>query len=65
MSDGPDDKTAKAGNGERPDGREPDIGPPVGPEWYQRPAVRPLLTARDVGGFYRALRADAGVSQRQ
>lgn len=39
-------------------------GPPVGPEWYERPALRPVLAARDVGGIYRALRDDAGVSQR-
>ncbi|MGQ0775880.1 MAG: helix-turn-helix domain-containing protein [Pseudonocardiales bacterium] len=66
MSDGPDEEIAGSGDGERvgaPDGES--SGPPVGPEWYERLAVRPILAARDVGGIYRALRDDAGVSQRQ
>ncbi|MGH3929541.1 MAG: helix-turn-helix domain-containing protein [Pseudonocardiaceae bacterium] len=65
MSDGHDDKIAGSGDGEQPHDRESDGGPPVGPEWYERPAVRPILAARDVAGLYRALRDDAGVSQRR
>ena len=64
VSYGHADKIAGSGNGQRPDVRKSGGGPPVGPEWYTRPAVRSLLIARDVAGLYRALR-DAGVSQRQ
>ncbi|MGH3885424.1 MAG: helix-turn-helix domain-containing protein [Pseudonocardiaceae bacterium] len=45
----------------------PDDGPapPVGPEWYQRPEVRPVLASRDIGALYRLLGNDAGLTQRQ
>ncbi|MGQ0779465.1 MAG: helix-turn-helix domain-containing protein, partial [Pseudonocardiales bacterium] len=67
MSDEHDDEIAESGDGKRVGAheREPGAGPLVGPEWYERPAVHPVLATRDVGGIYRALRDDAGVSQRQ
>ncbi len=45
----------------------PDDGPapPVGPEWYQRPEVRPVLASRNIGALYRLLGNDAGLTQRQ
>jgi transcriptional regulator with XRE-family HTH domain len=45
----------------------PDDGPapPVGPEWYQRPEVRPVLASRDIGALYRLLGSDAGLTQRE
>lgn len=39
--------------------------PPVGPEWYQRPEVRPVLASRDIGALYRLLGSNAGLTQRQ
>ncbi|MGH3940288.1 MAG: helix-turn-helix domain-containing protein [Pseudonocardiaceae bacterium] len=65
VNEGYDGKIAGSGDGKRQDAPEPGVGPPVGPEWYQRPPVRPSLAARDVGGLYRALRDDAGLTQRQ
>jgi transcriptional regulator with XRE-family HTH domain len=45
----------------------PDDGPtpPVEPEWYQRPEVRPVLASRDIGTLYRLLGSDAGLTQRE
>lgn len=45
----------------------PDDGPapPVGPEWYQRPEVLPVLASRDIGALYRLLGKDTGLTQRQ
>jgi hypothetical protein len=44
----------------------PDAGPapPVEPEWYQRPEVRPVLASRDIGALYRLLGKDVGLTQR-
>jgi len=37
--------------------------PPVAPEWYERPEVRPVLAAHDIAALYRLLK-DEGVTQR-
>jgi hypothetical protein len=39
--------------------------PPVDPTLFWRADVRRVLAALDIGGLYRVLGADAGVSQRQ
>ena len=49
------------------DGHPPDDGPapPIGPEWFQRREVRPVLASRDIGALYRLLGSDTGLTQRQ
>ncbi|MGH3754374.1 MAG: transcriptional regulator, partial [Pseudonocardiaceae bacterium] len=39
--------------------------PPVDPALFWRVDVRRLLAALDIGGLYRVLGAEAGISQRQ
>ena len=50
-----------------PPGPASDTRPPA-PPWarlYDRPDVRHILAKRDIGGLYRALKDDAGLTQRQ